>query len=83
MQNGDMIKKSWLLYNTCSAENVTKQLDYVEYVNNCTKDKEITVLTNEGLLLFDRKGNSTSSPLSVHMNKNSLETILSLKYVKN
>ena len=32
-----------------------KKLDCVEDVNNCDKDKEITVLTNVGLILFDRK----------------------------
>ena len=35
---------------------MTKQLDCVEDVNNFTKEEDITVLTNEGSLLFDRKG---------------------------
>ena len=56
MQNGDVIIKTWILLDTCSTDSMTKNLDYVGYIENCTKDKEIKVLINGGLILFDRKG---------------------------
>ena len=58
-------------------------LNYVQDVNNCTKDKEIIVLKNGGLLFFYRKGRLRFLPLRMHVNKNYLSTILSLKDVKN
>ena len=50
-------------------------------MKNCDKRKEITVLTNLGSLIFDRKGRLRFSSLNVRMNDNSIETIISLKYV--
>ena len=76
-----MIKEACIILETCSTDRVTNNLDYFEDVNNCTKDKEIKVLTNGGSLLFDRKGRLTFLPSGVHVNYNSLATILSLKYV--
>ena len=83
MQNGDVVKKTWILLETFSTDSVTNNLDYVEDVKNFTKDKYLTVSTNGGLLLFDRKGRLIFLPLSVHVNRNYLAKILSLKYVKN
>ena len=56
IKNGGVIKKTWILLDTCSTYSVTNNLDYVEDVKNCAKDEELTVLTNEGSLLFDRTG---------------------------
>ena len=56
MQNGDVIKKTWILLDTCSTDSVTKHLDYVEDVNTYAKHKELIVLMNGGSLLFDQKG---------------------------
>ena len=56
MQNGNVIKKTWILLDTCYTDSVTKHLDHVEDVNNGDKDKEITVLIHGGLLIVDRKG---------------------------
>ena len=83
IQNGYTIKITWILLDTCSTYSVTNNLDYVEDVKNCAKDEELTVFTNEGSLLFDRKGRLTFLPLSVHVNDNYLATILSLKYVNS
>ena len=55
-ENDDMIKKTWILLDTCYTDSVTKHLDHVEDVNNGDKDKEITVLIHGGLLIVDRKG---------------------------
>ena len=60
-----------------------KNLDYVGDVNNCVKEEELTVLTNGGSLLYDRKGRLIFLPLCGHVNNNDLVTILSLKDVKN
>ena len=35
MQNGDVIKKKWIILDTFSADSVTKILDYVEDMKNC------------------------------------------------
>ena len=59
MQNGDVIKKVWILLDTCSTDRVAKNLDYAEDVKNCTKDKDITLLMNGVSLIFDRKGRLT------------------------
>ena len=83
MQYGDMIKKTWILLDSCSTNSVTNHVDYVEDVNNCDEEKVLTVLMNGGSILFDNKWRLTFIPLSVHVNDNSLESKLSLKYVKN
>ena len=32
MKTGNMIKKTWIILDTCYTESVTNNLDYVEYV---------------------------------------------------
>ena len=71
------------ILDTCSTDIVTNNLEYVEYVKNCTTDEELTVLRNGGSILFDSKGISTFLTLVVHMNENYVATILSLKDVNN
>ena len=61
---------------------MTNNLDYIEVMKNWAKHKELTVLTNVVSLLFDRKGRLTFLPLNVHLNENSLATILFLKLLK-
>ena len=56
MTNGDIIKKAWIITENCSTDIVTNSLDYVEEVRNFTKYEDLTLLTNGGLLLFDRRG---------------------------
>ena len=46
MKNGDVIRKMWILLDTCSTDNVEKNLDYVADVINCAKHEELTILTN-------------------------------------
>ena len=46
MQNGNVIKKTWIILYNFSTDIVTNSLDYVEYGNNCAKVEDITVLTN-------------------------------------
>ena len=62
---------------------MTKNLDYSEDVNNSSIEEELTVLTNGGLLLFDRKGRLTFLTLSVNVNNNYTSITLYLKYVNN
>ena len=83
MKNGDIIKKIWIILNTCSTYSVTNNLDYVEDVKNREKQKELTVLTNGVSPLFDWKGRLTFLPLNVHVNENFLATTISLKYENN
>ena len=52
MQNGDVIKKTCLLLDTCSTDSATKNLDYVEDVKNCVKREELTVMMNEVSLIY-------------------------------
>ena len=61
----------------------SEKKSYVEDMNNCAKDKDLTVFTNGGQKIFDRKGRLTFLPLGVHVNNNYLATIISLKYVNN
>ena len=70
------------MYN-CYTDSVTNNLDYVEYVKNFAKGEKLTVLTNGGSLLFDRKGHLTFLPLNVYVSNNYLATIISLKDVNN
>ena len=35
MKNGDVIKKIWIILDTCSTDRVKNSLDYVDDVNNC------------------------------------------------
>ena len=79
IQNGNLIKKTWITFDGCSTYSVTKQLDYVEDVNNCAKHEELRVLTNGGSLLFDITRRLNILPLNVHVNDSSLATIISLK----
>ena len=83
MQNGKVIKKTWILLDTCSTDSLTYNLDYVKYVNNFAKHKELTVLTNVRSLPFGWKGRLTFLPLNFQVNKNYLAKILSLKDLKN
>ena len=46
MQNSDVIKKTWILLDTCYTDRVTNNLDFVEDVNICAKHKELKVLIN-------------------------------------
>ena len=46
IQNFDMIKKTWMLLDTCYTDSVTNNLDYVEYAKNCAKDEDLPVFTN-------------------------------------
>ena len=62
---------------------MTNNFYYVEDVNNCTKKEYITVLTNRGSIIFDRKVGLIFLTLSFNVKKNYLATILSLKYVNN
>ena len=59
MQNSDVINKTWIILDTCSTYSMINDLYCVEDVNNCAKDEDLTVLTNRGLPLFDRKGGLT------------------------
>ena len=43
IKNGGVIKKTWILLDTCSTYSVTNNLDYVEDANNYDKDEELTV----------------------------------------
>ena len=52
-------------------------------MNYCAKHKELTVLTNIVLLLFDRQGLLTCLPLNIKVKDNYLVTILSLKDLNN
>ena len=83
IQNGDMIKKIWILLDTFSTDSGRNLFIYVEDVNNCAKHEELTVLTNVISLLFDSKFCLTFLPLNMHVNNNYLATILFLKYVNN
>ena len=83
MQNGNVIKKTWIILDTCSIDSVTKNLDYVEDVNNCTKNKELTILTNVGPQLFYQKGTLMFLSLYLHAKEKYLATILLLKDVNN
>ena len=83
IHNVDVIKKTLIILDNCSIDRVTKQLDYVKDVKNCTKYEEVTLLTNVGSLLFDRKGRLKFLPLCGHVNNNDLVTILSLKDMKS
>ena len=76
IQNGYTIKITWILLDTCSTYIVTNNLDYVEDTNNCAKQEELIVLTDKTSLLFNRKGRLPFLPFNVHMNENSLLTIL-------
>ena len=76
-----MINKKWMILDTCYTDTVIKKLDYVEEVKNCAKHEEITVLKNGGSLIFDWKGRLKYLPLNVHVDDNSIASILSLNYV--
>ena len=69
--------------DTCSTDRVTKNLDYIEDVNNCARHEELTVSTNGVSLTFDWKVWLTFLPLNVHVNENSLAAILPFKDVYN
>ena len=58
-------------------------MDYSEGTNNLSKEEDLTVLTNGGLLHFDRKWSLTFLPLGLHVNENYLAKILYLKDVNN
>ena len=60
-----------------------KHLDSVEDMKNYTRDKDLTLLMNGGSLIFYWKGCLRFLPFIVHMNKNFLAIILSLKFVNN
>ena len=83
IQNGYVIKKKWVLLDTCFIDSVTNNLDYVEDAKNCAKHKELTVLANRGSLLFDRKVRLNFLPLNVQVNYDSLLTVISFKDVNN
>ena len=83
IHNDDVIKKTWIILDNCSIDSMAKNWDCVEEVKNCTKDEEVTVLTNGGSLIFDSKERLTFLPLNVHVNNNSPALIISLKYVNN
>ena len=82
MQNGDVIKKIWKLFDTCYTDSVTNNLDYVEDVKNFPKHKELTLLSNGGSIIFDQKGQLTFLPLNLHVNENCPAAILCFKDAK-
>ena len=45
MQNGGVIKKTWIIFVTCFTDRATNNLDYAEDVNNCDKHEDFKVLT--------------------------------------
>ena len=51
MQNGGVIKKTWIIFVTCFTDRATNNLDYAEDVNNCDKHEDFKVLTKGGSLL--------------------------------
>ena len=55
IQNFDMIKKTWMLLDTCYTDIIADNFDYFECVNNYAKDEDLTVLKNGGSLIFDHK----------------------------
>ena len=59
IQSGKEIKKTWILLDACYTDSVTNNLDYVEDINNCVKEKDLAVFLNGGLLLFNNKGRCT------------------------
>ena len=54
MQNGDVIKKTWIILDDLYKDRVTNNLGYVEDVNNCAKHKKLTVLTDGVSILLDK-----------------------------
>ena len=48
IQDGNIIRKTWILLDILSTDSTTKKLDNVEDVKNFSKDKELTVLKMEG-----------------------------------
>ena len=83
IKNGYVIIYKKITLDTFTTYSVINKLNYVEYANNCAKHKELVVLKNGGSLLFDPKRSLKILPLNIHENYNSIETIITLKYVNN
>jgi hypothetical protein len=80
-QFGDVIKRSWVLFDTCSTVCVGNNESFITNLRPCKTDECIRVQTNGGYKNFDNIGKFKIFPLDVHFNATSMANILSFQAV--
>lgn len=72
-----IICSTWVLLDTCSTCCVTNNKSFVTNVTDCDDSNKLTLHTNGGLKDFDEVGMFTLFPLQMHVNCESMATVLS------
>ena len=75
------IPKSWLLLDTCSTCDVSNNSNMVSNIRKCTPNEVLLAYTNGGSQKFEYLADLNFLPITVHFEKDSMATILSVKTV--
>ena len=78
-----LISSSWILLDTCSTCCVTNNRSFVHDVLKCNEDTKLTLHTNGGLKEFNEVGIFNMFPLKMHVNTDSLATVLSFHLLQS
>ena len=70
------IKDTWVLLDTCSTNSVSNNMDLVREIITCKNYEKLTVSTNGGLEILDKKSTLQIFPMTVNFNQNSMANIL-------
>ena len=77
------IPLNWILLDTCSTCDVTNNPALVNDIRTCKPNDRLTAYTNGGKQVYNLIANLNILPITVHLKKSSMATILSLKTISN
>ena len=77
----DMINKNWILLDTCSTVNVCRNASIITNIRTCSKEEELTIITNGGSQNYAQIGCFKYLPIPMYYNPKSIANILSFKEV--
>lgn len=77
------LPKSLILLDTCSTHTCTNNANFVDNLVCCSKENVLTMNTNGGPCVYDKRGSFKHLPLNMYYNQNSIATVLSFWEVIN
>ena len=68
-----------LLLDTCSTDNVCRDISLLKDVRECSENEALEVIANGGCMTYKTLGTMKLCPMVSYYNKNSLANIISMK----
>ena len=73
------IDPNWILFDTCSTDNVINNKSFVSNIQQCEKGNEMRIITNGGHMDVTKEAELLLFPMKVHFNEKSIANVLSFK----